>query len=103
MKDAQLAKAFRVVRRYLWDGCIARHKFEQARICDALFNAWCDGKLSERTCDRARILVMRRLDGALSLRYWLQSQGIPYDDLTIANVQAHRLAWCKLLEAEFKE
>jgi len=50
--------------------------------------------------DIALSIINDRLDGH-TMASWLIAQGIPDDDLITERVQAHRVAWLKLLVEEF--
>ena len=51
------------------------------------------GEISNRSLSLSSQLIEERLGGKDSLRTWLYSQGIPLNDLSHKNVQAHTLAW----------
>jgi hypothetical protein len=48
-------------------------------------------------------MIAKRLSPVESLDGWLQRQGIPEEELTWENMQAHRHAWLKMLINEFSK
>lgn len=83
----------------IWTG-IGPMRSDQTRfICRAIAIAGVRGEFDPTNL--AQRVVRDRLGKAPTLWRWLMSQGIDRRELTNRNVQAHRIAWVKLLIEEF--
>lgn len=88
----------------LWDGVFPRFA-PQKYICDAITAARKEIGYYELRDDEVELirLISDRLEHNFSLSEWLETKGIPSEDLTHEQVQAHRKAWLLLLIEEFSE
>lgn len=103
-RRAKIAYAFQCVVQYLWDGDETKHmpgdRFEF--ICYCLDQAFDCGEITMGVRQAAQTIVHRRLGEAPTLPMWLTDMGVPLEQQTAPAVQAHRLAWIKLLVKEFQ-
>jgi hypothetical protein len=100
MSAKNLSEVFRDTQKYLWNGS---SDFNDGN-CEYIFHA-----MRYVDADTSLIITARKVvTVALSPEYtfdgWLILQGVDHTELIDdTHVQAHRLQWLKMLEAQFKE
>jgi hypothetical protein len=101
MQAKNLSEVFRDAQKYLWDGAGDNEpEYKSEFICHAIRQVYA----KRRLIDSARKIVTDAIHPYYTFDDWLESQGIAREELRDdARVQAHRLQWLKLLEAQFKE
>lgn len=100
-----ILRALKAARPLIWDGTLPRgNDGKMLYICDAIWRAHENGAISRRAHLAAKRLVSDRIDRRFSLEEWLlHDAGIRRSEITIARLQAHRIAWVDHLIAEFSE
>lgn len=89
----------------LWDGHgsvsgYERGQFQEKYICYILERNY-DTVKSYNINNRAKKIIIERLEGHGCLEEWLMTKGVPENDLTDENVQSHRIKWLERLSYEF--
>lgn len=99
--NKQLAHAFSMARKYLWNGVGPKRKTNF--VCYALDDAYTAGKIDATTAMEAQAIIHDRLGKALTLEgWWLYNHPSVYSrKRTPKQVQATRLAWLNSLITEF--
>jgi hypothetical protein len=81
-----------------------RHSIKNQYICYAIEDSNQNAKLVTTEGGQLAVkLIAERIWPAFSLESWVMQQGIPEEELTWENMQAHRHAWLKLLIKEFSK
>jgi len=108
--NKQISDAFRKAIPYLITKSYCGHDYvgKSQYICHSIGYGNSNGKLLYTTYgsiarEAVQIVESRTMvDGEnKTLLGWLVCKGIPEEDLTFDRVQAHRLAWLKMLVEEF--
>lgn len=98
MSATTLSEVFRDAQKYLWDGIV--HDGNCEFICHAINFVDADPSL----LIVAKKVVTDAIHPSYTFDNWLILQDVHYLDMyDCARVQAHRLQWLKMLEAQFKE
>lgn len=107
-QDLQLAAAFKAAIPYLARKLSEEKSSDRTEfICHALWNAKRAGKIKADLMERARGIVMKRLDGCGTLNTWMEEkigcEAVQTDQHNNdqRKMQATRLAWLNSLVEEF--
>lgn len=99
MTVKKLSEVFSEAQKYLWDGK-GEIKNKEEFICHAIVRVATLSGLHYSS----RVIIQNAIFPESTLTNWLISEGVHYGELEDSiNVQAHRLQWLKMLEAQFKE
>jgi len=86
---------------YLWDGSGTRPFGIRKYLCQAISDAAKDIGMHKEIASQVVSTIERRIYPHITLESWLLWR-VPEAEITPERVQAHRLAWLKQLELEFR-
>ena len=102
----KIGHVFKLAQDFLWDGVSPEEDWPSVKhkaICFAISTLLDRGLIARREHDAARKVIRSRLGSSVFLEGWLAANGVPMSQMTMAKLQAHRLAWLKKLEREFSK